>query len=138
MVVRDFLGMEDTAETNFFVYYGDTYRILPWDNDHYYEYSEIGGDNVITTRMLESEIFQEAYRTLFNKYFLQNSGYNILDRLKDYAGQLYAGLDRAVDYETVFYLSREDYVREYEDVLEFLDTRDEDILADPYWGSFFK
>jgi hypothetical protein len=137
MVVRDFFGSADTYNTNFYIYAGDSYRILPWDNDHYYRYESIGGDNLLTTRMLESPLFQEHYKSVFNKYFLQSSEHNIIDSLKSYLETLYADLEEAVDLEPVFYLKSEDFDWEREFILSFLDDRADTILADPEWSGFF-
>ncbi|MBF9017777.1 MULTISPECIES: CotH kinase family protein [unclassified Oceanispirochaeta] len=137
MVIRDYFGMADTYETNFYVYAGDKYRILPWDNDHYYQYTPVGGNNILTTRMLESEEFQDIYRDLFNRYFLQAGDNNIIDQLEGYSESLYSLLGAAVDVEPFFYLTSDAFEAEKQSIEVFFNTRTSDILSDPYWADFF-
>ena len=137
MAVRDFLGMADTYHTNFYVYAGDKYKILPWDNDHEYAYDEIGGDNILTRRMLESEVFADLYRDCFNKYFLDSGSPDYLINIMDqFADDLYNRLQLSVDAEPLFYLQVSDFEDEKLHIDSFLANRAVQILADPEWDDF--
>ncbi|OQY35521.1 MAG: hypothetical protein B6241_01055 [Spirochaetaceae bacterium 4572_59] len=136
MVVRDFLGISDTSMTNFYIYAGDKYRILPWDNDRLYEYGGIGGNNVITKRMFESKAFQGYYRDQFNKYFLELGEANIIKKLCDYKEELEVLLEPAAEID-VFYMDYDSYTYEMEYIDTFLNVRAANILSDSSWADFF-
>lgn len=139
MVIRDYFGMADTRSTNFYIYSGDSYRILPWDNDHYFDDSaDIGGNNILTRRMLESEVFQDYYRDYFNRFILDKSySENILDKLSTYASDLAALVDTAAAIEPVFYLEYSDFLAEQSSISDFLSDRGSIILSDSDWYDFF-
>jgi CotH kinase protein len=138
MVVRDFLGMADTYETNFYVYAGEKYRILPWDHDHTYRYTEIGGDNALNTRMLESAEFAEIYRDTFNSLFLEAGVDNVIADMALFADNLYIDIQQAIYVEPWFYLDPEDFEAEKIFLDTFMADRPQDILNDPGWQDFFE
>ncbi|MDC7234659.1 MAG: CotH kinase family protein [Spirochaetales bacterium] len=137
MVVRDFLGMADTYETNFYVYAGAKYRILPWDNDHTYRYTPVGGDNALTRRMLESDAYARIYRDTFNALFLEPGEENLIGNMALYTDNLYDKLQTAVQAEPWFYLTAADFEAEKQHIEDFLSDRVDSILADPGWYDFF-
>lgn len=124
MVVRDFISMEDTYNSNFYVYFDDKSRILPWDNDHYYLYGAFGGNNLLTRRMLESPTFKALYNELMDKHFIdQLSADFILDDLTDRMDELVILLDTAVRNSPVFYLEYNDFLAEESYISDFFTNR---------------
>ncbi len=140
MVIRDYFGMADTYNTNFYIYAGDRYRIIPWDNDHYFDMdSPVGGNNLITRRMLESGEFREEYREKFNSYFLDETDPDsLLPALRTYGDELAVLIDAAALSDPVFYLEYEDFLAEQMDISDFFDTRADRILEDQDWQDFFE
>lgn len=138
MVVRDFVGMADTYETNFFVYAGEKYRILPWDHDHTFQYTDIGGDNAFNTRMLESEKFADIYRDMFNSLFLEPGPDNLIADMENFTDNLYSEIRQAIYVEPWFFLEPEEFEAEKLFIDEFLTDRPGDILNDTGWKDFFE
>jgi len=137
MVIRDYFGMEDTYETNFYLHFDEKSRILPWDNDHNYTYSPIGGNNILTTRMLESPVFQGYYRDQFNSLFLQPGTENIIDDLRSHMNELAALLDTPATAEPALYLDYASFLSEQSHIDQFLTDRGPGILSAPGWADFF-
>jgi hypothetical protein len=124
MAVRDFLGMADTYNTNFYVYIDEKSRILPWDNDHYYAYEQFGGDNLLTRRMLESPVFKALYNDTIDRHFIDTlSADYILDDLTNRKNELRNLLDTAVQNSPVFYLLYDDFIAEEAHITDFFANR---------------
>ncbi|MDC7241212.1 MAG: CotH kinase family protein [Spirochaetales bacterium] len=139
MAVRDFFGLIDTVRVNFYVYFHDEKAlILPWDSDRGYSYDEIGGNNLLTFRMMDSPAFREHYRTQFNKLFLEAGDDNILDELEDHLDRMIDLLRPAVNSETAYFMDLGDFDEEAEEIRTFLTDRPDNILDDLGWRGFFE
>ncbi|MDC7218694.1 MAG: CotH kinase family protein [Spirochaetales bacterium] len=138
MAVRDFFGLVDTVRVNFYVYFHDEKAlILPWDSDRGYTYDDIGGNNLLTYRMMDSPEFQEYYKEEFNKLFLVDGEDNILEDLEDYLDDMIALLRSTVNSESAYFLDLDDFDLEAEEIRTFLTDRPDDILDRDEWNSFF-
>ena len=135
MVVRDFLGVQDTSRLNFYIYfYSGKFMILPWDNDRGFSYTPVGGNNLLTERMLESDSFRDTYRGLMEGLFLRDNEDNILDELEEYAENLEVLLDQSAQGEPGWFLEYSAFTEEYESIRNFLSERGEDILGSSSWS----
>ncbi|OQY33755.1 MAG: hypothetical protein B6241_06790 [Spirochaetaceae bacterium 4572_59] len=133
MVVRDYFGIPDTDRLNFYIYFHEKFMILPWDSDRGYCDTEIGGNNTLNHRMLESEEFRRIYTEMMNNLFLVEGPLNILDKLLSYLDLRRELLDPSVPSEPGFFLEQGDYVNEYESIKDFFNTRGESILKSRAW-----
>ncbi len=137
MVVLDFFGVSNLSFSNYYIYFNNGARVLPWDHDHSYSYSEIGGNNRLTSRMLESSVFQDYYRDYFNQYFLDAGSENIVADLQSELADLAALLDAAAQIEPVYNIDYDDFLIEWAFIDTFLADRPTDIDTDPDWSAFF-
>jgi hypothetical protein len=136
VAVSDYLGIWDIRTKNFYVYFGDRVRVLPWDNDHGLCYSGPGGDDAITERLFESPLFLESYRDHLKAYFLEEGPDNIVSLLEQRLDELAAQLDTAAQNSPVFYLTYQGFLDEKAAFETFLDTRSGQILSDSKWAEF--
>ena len=124
MAVRDFIGMDDTYNSNFYIYIDEKSRILPWDNDHYYSHSEFGGNNLLTRRMFESPAFKTLYNDSLTNYFIDSlSAEYILDDLDTRMSELVVLLDLPAQNSPVFYLEYADFIAEQAYLTDFFLNR---------------
>lgn len=136
MVVRDYFGTIDTGRLNFYLYFSPEAVILPWDNDRGYTYCEVGGNNPLTERMLESDEFREIYTSLFTNYFLDDSAENpdyLIDDLMIYLDDLRDLLDQSARVEPAYFLEYSAFIEEYESILRFFSERGETIFSSDKW-----
>ncbi|MDC7240571.1 MAG: CotH kinase family protein [Spirochaetales bacterium] len=136
MVVRDFFGIRDVDRGNYYIYfYDEGFTILPWDSDAGYRYSEIGGNNLITKRMLESSVFKDLYTAKMKAYFtdsMPGSYTDMLDFAYDYVVDLYGVLEKAAEVEP--YGDYSDFISEFNYLLDFFDDRPADVIdSNPDW-----
>ena len=136
MAVRDFFSIADTSFTNFYIYAGDKYRILPWDNDRMFSLEgSIGGNNVLTRRMLESDICKQYYIDIMADCFLGSGPGTyqyIIGDIQDRKDELELLLEPAAS-EDVFYMDYSSYLEEMSYIDDFLSSRPGIISADTTW-----
>lgn len=138
MAVRDFFGLEDTVRVNFYIYFHhDRALILPWDSDRGYTYGDMGGNNLITKRMMDIPAFREFYKDEVNRLFLQPGAENILDELAAYSDETAELLGPSVAVEPAYFLDRKGFDEETAAIAAFLAARPGDILGRPEWSAFF-
>ncbi|OQY32371.1 MAG: hypothetical protein B6241_11100 [Spirochaetaceae bacterium 4572_59] len=136
MVVRDYFGVPDTSRLNFYIYFSPKAVILPWDNDRGYTYSDVGGNNLFTERMLESDEFREIYTTLFQKYFFDDRPDNteyLIDDLQVYLDNLKELLEPSTQSDPAWFLEYSAFVEEYDSIVKFFADRGDEILASDAW-----
>lgn len=137
MIVRDYFGTIDTGRLNFYIYFSPEAVILPWDNDRGYTYCDVGGNNPLTVRMLESDEFREIYTTLFKNCFLDDSAVNsayLIDDLITYLDDLRALLDQSARVEPAYFLEYSAFEDEYDSIFNFFENRGDSILASDAWN----
>ena len=65
--------------------------ILPWDNENSFRFIdfEIGGNNLVSRRVLEIPSVDTEYRTVIYKLFISPGPDNMLDEVKAEANRLF-------------------------------------------------
>ena len=138
VAVSDYLGIWDIKDKNFYVYFGDTIRILPWDNDQGLTYSNPGGDDVITSRLFESPVFLKYYCESLKKYFLNTGSDNIVSLLDERLEDLAEILDTPARNSPVLFLTYEDFLEELDEFRTFLYTRSDQIRSASKWTEYIE
>ena len=137
MAVMDFFCVDDTSRLNFYIYFYDEKAvILPWDNDRGFHYGAIGGNNLLTERMLESKAFRELYCSHLKRLFLEDGEENILADLQSYLEEMSGLLEASVRVEPAYFLKYSDFLEEIESIKTFLKERPADILSRDEWSGF--
>lgn len=124
MIVHDFIALTDVSSFNFFIYNNDgEMMILPWDNELSFALGdyEIGGDNLLTERILQVPDVRDEYNSLMKYYFIEPS--NILSKIVEEANRLYDESETAVKSDTSPMVSFSDFLAERQRVMEFLAVR---------------
>lgn len=119
LAVHDFLMVEDTFSTNYYICYDGKYYFLPWDNEQclgspFSEY-DLGGDNQLVRRLVAVPQVKDAYNQKMKELFLDGGEGCILPELRTEAEKMLADASEAVR-------SDPNYKDEFNDFLAYANT----------------
>lgn len=127
MIVHDFIALTDVTRFNFYIYNNaGEMMILPWDNELSLALGdyEIGGDNLLTERVLQVPFVRTEYNSMMTAFFLDPADpSNILNGIVAEATRLYDEAETAVKSDTSVMVSLSDFLAEKQRVMEFLAVR---------------
>lgn len=140
LAVHDFLAVGDTASKNYYILYNKKYMILPWDNEDSMRrrwngnlidssYYQLGGDNILTRRLLQyGSPVNVKYNEILKNYFLDNaSPVYLTDTLISKVNEYYEEIDKAVKNEPLSYKGYEGFLEDKQIILDFLSERKDEI-----------
>ena len=125
MAVHDFFTVVDTRGANFYINYYDKYRLIPWDNERCLlsnssEYI-ICNDNQLIRRLAAVPEVKAAYNRRMQDLFTGGGATCILDQLQNEAATMFDNLATAMESDSRFATSREDFMKIKAYVVNYLD-----------------
>ena len=130
MIVHDFSAVTDVTSFNFYIYNNDgKMMILPWDNELSLTLGdyEIGGDNLLTERVLQVPFVRTEYNSMMTAFFNPILPLNIVSEIVAEATKLYDEAETAVKNDTSVMVSLSDFLAERQRVMDFLAARPDQL-----------
>ena len=125
MAVHDFFAVTDTEVQNFYIYFSDKYRILPWDNElsMNINYYNLFGHNKLTEKILSIPSVREKYIIRIKELFIDTPDFSNMLLLK--LDEYYKESKDAVKSDPSAFLSYEDFESVHNSIIYFINKRPE-------------
>lgn len=127
LAVHDFLMVEDTFSTNYYICYDGRYYFLPWDNEQClgspFSKYELGGDNQLVRRLVSVPQVKDAYNRKMKELFLDDGEDNILPELRIEAEEMLADASGAVKSDPNYKNEFDDFIIYENSVRYFLSEK---------------
>ncbi|MBN2444726.1 MAG: CotH kinase family protein [Spirochaetales bacterium] len=126
MIVHDFLGITDTYRQNFHIYAHKSLLLLPWDNELGMDIQNlpaIGGNNLLTIRLLQEPSMKYLYNEYMKAYFLNPGENNITEDLINELDRIHQETDKAVFNEPAYYITYDEFLRTITKIRDFVSNR---------------
>ena len=125
MAVHDFFTVVDTRGANFYINYDGKFRLIPWDNERCMLESSsaytLCDDNKLIKQFAAVPEVKEAYNRRMQELFTGSGDTCILDQLKNEAAVMFDNLAPAMENDSRFATSREDFMKIKAYVVKYLD-----------------
>ena len=125
LTVHDFLTVNDTYGSNFYIQYDGKYRLIPWDNENCMQRNRskyrLCSDNQLIRRLAAVPEVKNAYNQKMLELFTGNGKTCILDTLQTEAAAMFENLAVAMENDPEFGTARQEFMKIKTFVMNYLD-----------------
>ena len=125
LTVHDFLTVNDTYGSNFYIQYDGKYRLIPWDNENCMQRNRskyrLCSDNQLIRRLAAVPEVKNAYNQKMKELFTGGGGTCILDTLQAEATAMFENLAVAMESDPEFGTTRKEFMKIKTFVVNYLD-----------------